>query len=83
MLPKHLERNMATSQLRDRGIESKLGAQKFPRVPLFQSTYSNDAIRYPSALRAYHHGVVIPLGLNAPTVRSWTLALAEILQVRP
>lgn len=57
-----VDRKALMTTLKDKGIESNLGAHALAHLTYFQKTYGLQGSDFPNASRAYTHGLVLPIG---------------------
>lgn len=76
------DRTRIISALRNRGIESSVGAQAIHALTYYQEKYSLPNSEYPNAYRAYTHGLALPMGhhLDSSDVVTVANSLLEVLE---
>jgi len=62
ILPQHVQRRDVIAALRQRGIESNLGAQALNCLSFFRRHYGYTPESCPVATRAFHYGLALPIG---------------------
>jgi dTDP-4-amino-4,6-dideoxygalactose transaminase len=62
LLNESVDRKAVIAMLKERGIESNLGAHALAHLTYFQKTYGVQGSDFPNASRAYTHGLVLPIG---------------------
>ena len=58
----HIDRRRVIELLREKGIESNLGAHALNHLSYYQGKYGLRPADFPNASRAYTHGLVVPIG---------------------
>lgn len=62
LLDERVDRRSIISKLKERGVESNLGAHALAHLTYFQKTYGVEGSDFPNASRAYTHGLALPIG---------------------